>query len=465
MARNVLIVEDEASERDALARLVGHWGYEVETAASAEEALATSERWAPAVVITDLVLPEMDGVGLLQRFNETGRTPMVLVLTGHGSVESAVDAMRRGAYDYLTKPVDAVRLRLLLEKAAERASLSREVALLRHQLRQKGAFGDLLGEAKGMQEVYRWIELAAPSSAPVLIYGESGTGKELVARTIHERSERRAHALVAINCAAIPETLIESELFGHERGAFTGATERRSGCFELSDHGTLFLDEIAEMDVSVQAKLLRVLAEGSFRRVGGKTELKVDVRIVAATNQVPTEALEKGKFREDLYYRLNVFPIPVPALRERLEDIPLLVRHFIDEFNREDRRAVRDLTAEAIRALNEYAWPGNVRQLRNVIQRAVIACEGSVIGIEHLPPELHSAAGGGGPASAPAARTASSAAAGAVKLPAISLKAMERALIQQVLEDTNFDRDRAASILGVSGQALRTKLAKLGIKP
>jgi len=463
MAPNVLIVEDEASERDALARLVGQWGYAVETAASAEEALATSEQWAPAVVITDLVLPEMDGVGLLQRFNETGRMPMVLVLTGHGSVESAVDAMRRGAYDYLTKPVDAVRLRLLLERAAERESLSREVALLRHQLRQKGAFGDLLGEAKGMQEVYRWIELAAPSSAPVLIYGESGTGKELVARTIHERSERRAHSLVAINCAAIPETLIESELFGHERGAFTGATERRSGCFELSDRGTLFLDEIAEMDVSVQAKLLRVLEEGSFRRVGGKTELKVDVRIVAATNQVPTEALEKGKFREDLYYRLNVFPIRVPALRERLEDIPLLVRRFIDEFNREDRRAVRDLTPEAIRALNEYAWPGNVRQLRNVIQRAVIASESSVIGIEHLPPELHSAAVGGGPASTPAARTASSAV-GSVKLPAMSLKAMERALIQQVLEDTNFDRDRAASILGVSGRALSTKLAKLGIK-
>jgi DNA-binding NtrC family response regulator len=463
MAPNVLIVEDDASERDGLARLVAQWGYEVETAASAEEALATSEHWAPAVVITDLVLPEMDGVGLLQRFNETGRTPMVLVLTGHGSVESAVEAMRRGAYDYLTKPVDAVRLRLLLEKAAERVSLSREVTLLRHQLRQKGAFGELLGEAKGMQEVYRWIELAATSSAPVLIYGESGTGKELVARTIHERSERRTRSLVAINCAAIPETLIESELFGHERGSFTGATDRRAGCFELSNGGTLFLDEIAEMDVSVQAKLLRVLQEGSFRRVGGTTELKVDVRIVAATNQVPTEAIEKGKFREDLYYRLNVFPIRVPALRERREDVPLLVRHFMDEFNREDRRAVRDLTPEAIRVLNAYAWPGNIRQLRNVIQRAVIASESGVIRLEHLPPELHGADGGAGAASAPATRTAS-ATSGAVKLPTMSLEAMERVLIQQVLEDTNFDRDRAASILGVTSRALSAKLAKLGIK-
>jgi DNA-binding NtrC family response regulator len=462
MAPNVLIVEDEADERDGLARLVAQWGYEVETAASAEEALAISEQWPPAVVITDLVLPEMDGVGLLQRFNETGRTPMVLVLTGYGSVESAVEAMRRGAYDYLTKPVDAVRLRLLLGKAAERESLTREVTLLRHQLRQKGALGELLGEAKGMQEVYRWIELAATSSAPVLIYGESGTGKELVARTIHERSERRAHALVAINCAAIPETLIESELFGHERGAFTGAIERRAGCFELSNGGTLFLDEIAEMDVSVQAKLLRVLQEGTFRRVGGKTELKVDVRIVAATNQVPTEAIEKGHFREDLYYRLNVFPIRVPALRERREDVPLLVRHFIDDFNREDRRTVRDLTPEALRALNNYAWPGNIRQLRNVIQRAVIATDSGVIGIEHLPPELQGA--GTVSVSVRAGRTASSAVVSGGKLPAMSLEAMERALIQQALEDTNFDRDRAASILGVTQRALSAKLARLGIR-
>jgi DNA-binding NtrC family response regulator len=390
MATHVLIVEDDATEREALARLVETWGYEVETAASAEEALATSEESPPAIVITDLVLPEMDGVELLQRFNETGRTPTVLVLTGHGSIDSAVEAMRRGAYDYLTKPVEPARLQVLLEKAAERESLSREVTLLRHRLRQKGAFGELLGEAKSMQEVYRWIELAASSSAPVLIYGESGTGKELVARTIHERSKRQAHALVAINCAAIPETLIESELFGHERGAFTGATERRAGCFELSNGGTLFLDEIAEMDVAVQTKLLRVLQENTFRRVGGKTELKVDVRVIAATNQVPLEAIEKRKFREDLYYRLNVFPIPVPALRERLEDLPLLVHHFIDEFNREDKRAVRDVSPEALRVLHDYVWPGNIRQLRNVIQRAVIGSEREVIGIEHLPPEIRS---------------------------------------------------------------------------
>jgi DNA-binding NtrC family response regulator len=460
MASNVLIVEDDGTERDALARLVGQWGYEVETAACAEEALVIAEQRPPAVVITDLVLPEMDGVGLLQRLNETGGAPMVLVLTGHGSIDSAVEAMRRGAYDYLTKPVDPVRLHLLLDKAAERQSLSREVTLLRHRLRQKGAFGNLLGEAKSMQEVYRWIELAATSSAPVLIYGESGTGKELVARTIHERSSRQRHGLVAINCAAIPETLIESELFGHERGAFTGATERRAGCFELADGGTLFLDEIAEMDVSVQTKLLRVLQENAFRRVGGKTELKVDVRVIAATNQVPAEAIGRRKLREDLYYRLNVFPIPVPALRERLEDLPLLVRHFIDEFNREDQRAVRDITPEALRALNEYVWPGNIRQLRNIVQRAVIGAENGVIGIEHLTPELQDASAGPlDPGRAP-----SSGVTGAVKLPTMSLEAMERTLILQVVADTNFDRARAASILGLTQRTLAAKLVKHGIK-
>jgi DNA-binding NtrC family response regulator len=458
---NILIVEDDDAERDALARLVGQWGYEVQAAASAEAALASAEQSPPAVVITDLVLPEMDGVELLQRLNETGRTAMVLVLTGHGSIDSAVEAMRRGAYDYLAKPVDALRLQVLLEKAAERQSLSREVTLLRHRLRQKGAFGELLGEAKSMQEVYRWIDLAATSSAPVLIYGESGTGKELVARTIHERSPRRTRALVTINCAAIPETLIESELFGHERGAFTGATERRAGCFELSDGGTLFLDEIAEMDISVQAKLLRVLQENTFRRVGGKTELKVDVRIIAATNQVPLEAIEKRKFREDLYYRLNVFPIPVPALRDRREDLPLLVQHFIDEFNREDGRAVRDVTPEAFRVLDAYVWPGNIRQLRNVVQRAVIGSESGVIGLEHLPAEIRDAGSG----AADAGHASSAGSGGAAKLPTMSLEAMERLLIQQVLADTHFDRARAAAILGVPPRTLATKLAKLGIKP
>jgi DNA-binding NtrC family response regulator len=445
----VLVVDDEPTEREGLARLVGQWGYEVETASSGEEALTLVESQHPAVVLTDLVLPEMDGLTLLQKLKETGRPPIVLLVTGHGTVETAVEAMRHGAFDYLTKPVDATRLQVLLEKSIEQESLSREVNFLRHQLRQKGSFGQLTGQSKGMQEVYRWIELAATSTAPVLVFGESGTGKELVARTIHELSNRRNKPFVAINCAAIPETLIESELFGHERGAFTGATERRLGCFELADAGTLFLDEIAEMDSNTQAKLLRVLQEGAFRRVGGKAEIQVDVRVVAATNRVPTEAISQGSLREDLFYRLNVFSIQLPPLRDRRDDIPLLARTFIEEFNRQDNRQVRGLTPEAERELERYHWPGNVRELRNVVQRAVVLSGTGLIDAEHLPENILRAT----PPSAPAAR-------GSI----VPIREMERDAILRALEETNHDKRRAAQLLGISLKTLYNKLAKYGIQ-
>jgi DNA-binding NtrC family response regulator len=446
----ILVVDDEHAERDGLARMVGQWGYEVETASSGEEALALIESQHPAVVLTDLVLPEMDGLTLLQKLRETGRPPIVLLVTGHGTVESAVEAMRHGAFDYLTKPVDATRLQVLLEKSIEQESLSREVNFLRHQLRQKGSFGQLVGQSKGMQEVYRWIELAATSTAPVLIYGESGTGKELVARTIHDLSNRRSQPFVAINCAAIPETLIESELFGHERGAFTGATERRLGCFELADGGTLFLDEIAEMDSNTQAKLLRVLQEGNFRRVGGsKQEIRVDVRVIAATNRVPSDAIQAGHLREDLFYRLNVFSIKLPHLRERKDDVPLLVKSFIEEFNRQDNRQVRGLTAEAERELERYAWPGNVRELRNVVQRAVVLSGTGLIDVEHLPENLLKSA-----APAPAAARGS----------IVPIREMERDAILRALEETGQDKRRAAQLLGISLKTLYNKLAKYGIQ-
>jgi DNA-binding NtrC family response regulator len=445
----VLVVDDEPAERDGLARMVGQWGYEVETASSAEEALSLVESQHPAVVVTDLVLPEMDGLTLLQKLRETGRPPVVLLVTGHATVETAVEAMRHGAFDYLTKPVDATRLQVLLEKSIEQESLSREVNFLRHQLRQKGTFGQLVGQSKPMQEVYRWIELAATSTAPVLVYGESGTGKELVARTIHELSNRRAKPFVAINCAAIPETLIESELFGHERGAFTGATERRLGCFELADGGTLFLDEIAEMDSNTQAKLLRVLQEGNFRRVGGKAEIQVDVRVVAATNRVPTEAISRGQLREDLFYRLNVFSIRLPALRERKDDIPLLVRSFIEEFNRQDNRQVRGLAADAEREMDRHHWPGNVRELRNVVQRAVVLSGSGLIDAEHLPETMLKAA-----APVPVPQRTS----------IVPIREMERDAILRALEETNQDKRRAAQLLGISLKTLYNKLAKYGIQ-
>jgi DNA-binding NtrC family response regulator len=445
----VLVVDDEPTEREGLARLVGQWGYEVETASSGEEALSLIESQHPAVVLTDLVLPEMDGLTLLQKLKETGRPPIVLLVTGHATVETAVEAMRHGAFDYLTKPVDATRLQVLLEKSIEQESLSREVNFLRHQLRQKGSFGQLVGQSKGMQEVYRWIELAATSTAPVLVSGESGTGKELVARTVHDLSNRRNKPFVAINCAAIPETLIESELFGHERGAFTGATERRLGCFELADGGTLFLDEIAEMDSNTQAKLLRVLQEGNFRRVGGKTEIQVDVRVVAATNRVPTEALAQGQLREDLFYRLNVFSILLPPLRDRRDDIPLLVKTFIDEFNRQDNRQVRGLSNDAERELERYSWPGNVRELRNVVQRAVVLSGTGMIDSEHLPENILRSMP---PPSAPRPGTI------------MPIREMEREAILRALEETSQDKRRAAQLLGISLKTLYNKLAKYGIQ-
>jgi DNA-binding NtrC family response regulator len=447
--RRVLVVEDDAGERDGLGKLVGGMGYAVEAAATGEGALDLIEKCQADVVVTDLVLPGMDGLELLAQLKRAAQPPAVLVVTGHATVDSAVEAMRRGAYDFVTKPLDAVRLEVLLEKAAAHGSLTHEVALLRHRLRQKGSFGRLLGESKPMQEVYRWIELSATSAAPVLIHGESGTGKELVAQNIHERSERAPQPMVAVNCAAIPETLIESELFGHERGAFTGATERRAGCFELADGGTLFLDEIAEMDPAVQAKLLRVLQEGTFRRVGGKNEIKVSVRIIAATNREPLDAVARGQLREDLYYRLNVFPIAVPPLRERGEDIARLAHAFVDEFNRDDARDIRGIDAEAERVLLASRWPGNVRQLRNVVQRAVATNQSGVIGVTDLSID---------PTATPMA-TASD------DVPLLSLRELERRGIMRALRETNQDKSRAASLLEITVKALETKLAQYRLSP
>ena len=447
LQRRVLIVDDEPAEQQALARLVGQLGYEVEVAASAETAVELVDTFHPTVVITDLMLPGVDGLELLQQLKGLAQPPAVLLITGYGTIEAAVEAMRRGAYDFLTKPLDPVRLEVLLDKAASHGSLTQEVVFLRHQLRQKGEFGRIVGESKPMQEVYRWIELSATSTAPVLIYGESGTGKELVAQSIHERSDRASHRLVAVNCAAIPESLIESELFGHERGAFTGATEQRAGCFELADRGTLFLDEIAEMDPGVQAKLLRVLQEGSFRRVGGKTELTVNVRIIAATNRNPMKAIDEKQLREDLYYRLNVFPIPVPPLRDRGTDILLIAHALVEEFNRLDKREVRGIAPEAEQRLLAHGWPGNVRELRNVVQRAVAVASTGIIRVEDLPSGLS------------LSKEPVTKAAGPSELPLMSLRELEHAGILRALQETSGDQRRAAELLGITPRMLKAKLA------
>jgi DNA-binding NtrC family response regulator len=451
----VVVVEDDPGERASLVQLIRTMGYDVEAAATGEAALELlGHHRHPDVVVSDLVLPGMDGLELLAQLKGAAQPPAVLVVTGHATVESAVEAMRRGAYDFVTKPLDPVRLEVLLEKAAAHGSLRHEVTLLRHRLRQKGSFGRILGEAKSMQEVYRWIELSATSTAPVLIHGESGTGKELVAHNIHERSERASQPLVAVNCAAIPETLIESELFGHERGAFTGATERRAGCFELADGGTLFLDEIAEMDPAVQAKLLRVLQEGTFRRVGGKSETKVSVRIIAATNRDPSDAVARGQLRDDLYYRLNVFAIAVPPLRERGDDILRLAHAFVDEFNREDHRDIRGFDVEAERVLLAYGWPGNVRQLRNVLQRAVATNQTGVIGVGDLSLGPGTPSGAGEPATSTSD-----------DVPLLPLRELERRGILRALRETNQDKPRAATLLGITATALDIKLAQHALSP
>jgi DNA-binding NtrC family response regulator len=448
----LLIVDDEPDVRDGLSRLTQRWGYDVRAASSGEEALGLVEAYRPAIVITDLVLPRMDGLDLLQKLVATTPAPIVLILTAHGTVKTAVEAMRQGAFYYLTKPVDPLQLQVLLEKSLEQASLTREVDLLRHQLRQKGTYGKLIGGSKGMQAAYRWIELAAKSAGPVFLYGESGTGKELVARTIHDTSARRGGPFVAINCAAIPETLIESEIFGHERGAFTGAVDQRAGCFELADGGTLLLDEIAEMGIGVQAKLLRILQDNVFRRVGGRKEIRVDVRVIAATNRAPAAALASGKLREDLFYRLNVFAIALPPLRDRPEDILPLARSFIDEFDSEPQKRVIGLSQDAEEALLRHPWPGNVRELRNVIQRAMALSADAVLAAEHVTPALLVDSW---PPVAPSTRRPQA---------PRSLSEMEHQLIVETLESTNYDKTRAAVQLGISLKTLYNKIARYKIR-
>jgi transcriptional regulator with PAS, ATPase and Fis domain len=343
-------------------------------------------------------------------------------------------------------------LKILLDKIVERMETMREVKALRRQLREHGAFGTIIGNSPEMRKIYQVIEQAAPTSASVLITGESGTGKELVAQVIHQLSPREAFPFVPMNCAAIPETLLESEIFGHEKGAFTGAADRRQGCFELADRGTLFLDEIGEMTPSTQVKLLRVLQEQKFRRLGGRVEQSVDVRVLAATNRDPFEAVQKGKLREDLYYRLNVFALRLPPLRERKDDLPLLIQAFVAEFNTRNQKVIAGVDQQAMRILDQYDWPGNVRELRNVIERATILAPGPFIEPRHLPPALV-----GEPQSAQQPQVALA--------PGTTVEEAERRLIMMTLEHTRDNKTRAAEILGISLKTLHNKLNKLRLRP
>jgi len=449
-AERVLVVEDDPATRIGLTELVRAWGYAADSARDGEEALEKVTTFRPGLVVTDLVMPRLDGHGLLKALRERDPDVSVIMLTAQGSVESAVDAIKGGAYDYLTKPVDPQRLQILLAKAVERHETMREVKALRRQLRDHGAFGRMIGNSPGMRAIYRIVEQAAPTSASVLGSAESGPGKELVAQTIHQLSPRAASPFVAINCAAIPETLLESEIFGHEKGAFTGAFERRQGCFELADRGTLFLDEIAEMMPATQVKLLRVLQERTFRRLGGRQEQSVDVRVIAATNHDPAEAVRAGALREDLFYRLNVFIVALPPLRDRKDDLPLLVQAFISEFNARNGKTVAATTPETTRMLEAYHWPGNVRELRNVIERATILAEGRFIEPRHLPAALSQPEGPSRPALALS--------------PGTTVEEAERRLIEMTLEHTQDNKTRAAEILGISLKTLHNKLNRLRLR-
>jgi DNA-binding NtrC family response regulator len=452
VSERVLIVEDDPAARVGLEQLVKSWGFIAESASDGEEALEKVTTFRPAIVITDLVMPRMDGLGLLRALPQQGADVTTLLLTAQGTVETAVEAMKEGAYDYLTKPIDIQRLKILLDKIVERLETMREVKALRRQLREHGTFGSLIGNSPEMRKIYQVVEQAAPTGASVLITGESGTGKELVAQTIHQLSPRATFPFIAINCAAIPETLLESEIFGHEKGAFTGAADRRQGCFELADRGTLFLDEIGEMTPATQVKLLRVLQERKFRRLGGRVEQSVDVRVIAATNIDPVEAVKAGKLREDLFYRLNVFAFRLPTLRERRDDLPLLVQAFINEFNARNQKNIVGLDQQAMRMLEHYQWPGNVRELRNVIERATILAPGPFIEAKHMPPVLNEE-----PPVEQQPQLALS--------PGTTVEEAERRLIMMTLAHTRDNKTRAAEILGISLKTLHNKLNKLRLRP
>jgi DNA-binding NtrC family response regulator len=448
----VLIVEDEENERSGLAELITAWGYRTETAKDGLEGLEKAAGWSPGIVLTDLKMPRMDGMELLQRLAEQPQPIAVVLLTAQGSIDVAVDAMKAGAYDFIQKPVDMARLRQILQNAARQRGTTIELEVTRRKLRDAGELGAMVGSSRPMQEIFRLVEMVAPSTASVLITGESGTGKEMVARTIHELSPRKNKPFVAINCSAIPETLIESEIFGHEKGAFTGALERRAGCFELAEEGTLLLDEIGEMPIATQAKLLRVLEDRKLRRLGSKAETTVDVRVLAATNKVPEDAVANGQLRNDLYYRLNVFNIHLPPLRDHKEDIPQLVESLLREMRAKHDRDAGTVSDTVMEMFKNNNWPGNVRELRNALERAVIVCEGSLIEPRHLPPNFGTSG----------VKTSSSDGSGIRLEVGTTVEQAEKLLILRTLAATNNNKTRAAEVLGISLKTLHNKLKEYG---
>jgi DNA-binding NtrC family response regulator len=444
-----MVVDDEAAMREVLQLRLEEWGFEVRQASDGKEAKELADAYDPDLVISDVVMPELSGFELLQSLKAGNPSRPVILITGHASVDLAVEAMKQGAQDFVTKPIDYSKLKVILAAVQRDIELRRESQKLSSRLEKGAGFGAFVGVSRPMRQVYELIRVLGINDASAIITGESGTGKELAARTIHELSSRAKGPFIAINAAAIPEGLMESEIFGHEKGAFTGAIAVRPGCFELANQGTLFLDEISEMPMALQPKLLRVLEDGRVRRLGGRQEFTFDVRVLAATNQEPRDMVERGKLREDLYYRLDVFTVMLPPVRERKEDIPLLAQHFIREFGKKHHTAVEALREEALEMLMAYAWPGNVRELRNVMERAVILAKGQWIEPSHLPPYIQDPTLDSG---------------GKIVLPlGITAADAEKELILKTLEKVGNNKAEAARRLGLDVKTIRNKLKTYGI--
>jgi len=454
---NVLIIDDSKETRDMLAEHLRELGYEVKVASDGSEGITMIDKEFFDVVLTDLVMPRVDGMAVLRYLVEHSPDSICIILTGHGSIKNAVEAIKAGAYDYLTKPLRMDEILLTLKRALDFRNLKRENQTLRNQLRRKYRFENIIGDSEKMQAVFETIEKVADSDSTVLILGESGTGKELIARAIHYRSYRREGPFVPVNCAAIPDELLESELFGHEKGAFTHAIRTRIGRLELANGGTLFLDEIGDMKPNLQSKLLRVLQERQFERVGGVKTITTDMRVIAATHQDLQEAVEQKRFREDLYYRLNVIPITLPPLRERKSDIPLLAHHFLHHFNRTKKKAVREIAPDAMERLLRYHWPGNVRELENTIERIVILSSSDVITVKDLPERFQTPS--------EADRSV------AVEIPegGISLdeavNEFERRLILHALHKSDWVKSKAAQLLNVNRTTLIEKIKRQKLEP
>ena len=453
MARHmptILVADDDAAMREVLEMRLREWGFDVLLAQDGAEAAEIADSENPDLVLSDLVMPRVSGLDLLRHLKTGQKSCIVILITAEGSIDAAVEAMKQGARDFVTKPIDYPKLRSVLEAARNEMQRRSTSERLNNLLEHGAGFAEFVGTSKPMREVYELIGNLGSNDTPVIITGESGTGKELAARTIHQLSVRAEGPFIAINAAAIPETLIESEMFGHEKGSFTGAVGTRAGCFEMASQGTLFLDEISEMPMGLQPKLLRVLEDQHVRRVGGSQEIPVNVRVIAATNREPRRAVQEGRLREDLYYRLNVFTIALPPLRERSGDVVILAQHFIREFNRKHRMNVEGAREDAIQILKAYPWPGNVRELRNIVERAVILAKGGWIDPSHLPPYLSSQQDG--PGSKIVLHSGS------------TLAEMEKSILVRTLKDSGYNKAEAARRLGVDVKTIRNRLKTYGLE-